>query len=310
MNKIKVRDISDYLSGINLKNSIYGDQNTIVEGFSSLFNYKPGTITFIAPERNPEDYIHSFSNIQLILISKKNFKPETAKAVIHVRDTRKAFFKIIEQFFDLSINEEINCISSDCDVFNKSSYISQKAQLGNNVKIGIGCVIEGNVIIGDNTEIHHNVVIRNGSKIGKNCTIFSGTVIGERGFNYYKDENGLNQMIRHYGGVTIEDNVHIGDNSCITQGAIDDTVIKHNVKMNKMTMVAHNVIIGENTIITAATKIFGSVIIGKNCHIAASVIRNQVSIADNAILGLGSVVVKDVNPYETVIGVPARKMEK
>lgn len=239
----------------------------------------------------------------------RNNKPcKRFKTVIRVDDPRKAFFKVIDKYFDNSSYEDVTGITSNPEKFNRSSYISDKAVLGRHVKIGIGCIIEGNVEIGENTEIHHNVVIRNGTRIGKNCTIFSGTIIGEPGFNYFIYEDGTKEMIKHYGGVVIEDDVHIGDNCCIIQGAIDDTVIKRGAKLNTMVHVAHNVIIGENTIITAPTHICGSVIIGNHCHVAASIIRNQVSIGDNAILGLGSVVVKNVETGRTVIGNPAKPM--
>src|SRR5699024_6387846 len=101
-------------------------------------------------------------------------------------------------------------------------------------------------------------------------------------------------MLSHYGGVTIQDNVHIGENCNISQGSIDDTVIKQGVKMNSNVRVAHNVVIGENTVITINTHICGSVVIGKNCHIAATAIRNQCKVGEGATIGLGSVVVKDV----------------
>ncbi len=305
---VSVNDISDYLCNLGISNCIEGDTDIRVTGFSSLFNYKPGTMTFVVPERQVMDYISNCKkgDIALIIMSYNELIDERFQCVVRAKDPRKAFFQVVEYYFDKTSDESITGICSDSKSYNRQSHISNKAIIGKNVKIGIGCVIEGNVEIGDNTEIHHNVVIRAGSKIGKNCTIFSGTVIGERGFNYSTDDDGTRHMLKHYGGVVIEDNVHIGDNCCIIQGAIDDTVIKRGAKLNTMVHVAHNVIIGENTIITAPTHICGSVIIGRNCHVAASIIRNQVSVGDNAILGLGCVVVKNVEAGETVIGNPAR----
>jgi UDP-3-O-[3-hydroxymyristoyl] glucosamine N-acyltransferase len=308
MMSVSVNDISDYLCNLGISNCIEGDTDIRVTGFSSLFNYKPETMTFVVPERQVMDYISNCKkgDIALIIMSSNELIDERFQCVLRVKDPRKAFFKVVEYYFNKTSDESITGISSNSKNYYRQSYISDKAIIGKNVKIGIGCVIEGNVEIGDNTEVHHNVVIRTGSKIGKNCTIFSGTVIGERGFNYSTDDDGTRHMLKHYGGVVIEDNVHIGDNCCIIQGAIDDTVIKRGAKLNTMVHVAHNVIIGENTIITAPTHICGSVIIGRNCHVAASIIRNQVSVGDNAILGLGCVVVKNVEAGETVIGNPAR----
>lgn len=309
---VNVKEISNYLCNLGISNCVEGDMDIKITGFSSLFNYKSGTMTFVVPERSVKDYISKDKKecIALIIMGSLEVKHDKFKSVIRVSDPRKAFFKVVEHFFDKTSDESITGIYSDFRKYYKQSYISDKAIIGKNVKIGIGCVIEGNVEIGDNTEIHHNVVIRTGSKIGKNCTIFSGTIIGERGFNYSIDDNGTRHMLKHYGGVVIEDDVHIGDSCCISQGAIDDTVIKCGVKINKHAIVAHNVIIGENTIITTPVFICGSVTIGKNCHIAASIVRNQVSIGDNAILGLGSVVVKNVEAGNTVVGNPARHFIK
>lgn len=309
---ISVKMVSDYLFSIGLDNLVEGNSEEEIIGFSSIFNYKPGTMTFIVPERKVSDYFSSVkcNTIPLIIMSHEELSYDKFQAIIRVGDPRKAFFKVIEHFFDISSNEDITGISSNPDSYKKHSYISNNAIIGKNVKIGIGCIIEGDVVIGDNTEIHHNVVVRNKTKIGSNCTIFSGTIIGERGFNVFRYSDGTKEMIKHYGGVVIEDNVHIGDSCCISRGTIDDTVIKKGVKMNKSAIIAHNVIIGENTIITTPVFICGSVSIGMNCHIAASIIRNQVSIGDNAILGLGSVVVNNIKAGDTVIGNPAKPINK
>ncbi len=310
--EVSVKVISEYLNSIDIDNNVEGNLNLNIIGFSSLFNYKKGTMTFVVPERRVSDYLtaNECNQIRLMIMSDNEINDEKFQAIIRVSDPRKAFFKIIEKFFDNSSNEDVTGITSNPEKYKKYSYISDNATIGKNVKIGIGCIVEGNVEIGENTEIHHNVVIRNGTKIGKNCTIFSGTIIGERGFNVFRYEDGTKEMIRHYGGVVIEDNVHIGDNCCVIQGAIDDTVIKRGAKLNTMVHVAHNVSIGENTSITAPTHICGSVIVGSNCHVAASVIRNQVSIGDNAVLGLGSVVVKNVEAGKTVVGNPAKPLLK
>lgn len=307
-----VKEISDYLCNQGLTNCIEGNKGVSITGFSSLLNYRPGTMTFVVPERQVKNYLSMNGEkvIDLIIMSPNEMIDDRFQAVIRVNDPRKAFFEVVEHFFDKACDESITGICSDPKSYFKQSYVSDKAIVGKNVKIGIGCIIEGNVEIGDNTEIHHNVVIRTGSKIGKNCTIFSGTIIGERGFNYSMDESGTRHMLKHYGGVVIEDDVHIGDNCCIIQGAIDDTTIKRGAKLNTMVHVAHNVVIGENTVITAPTHICGSVTIGCNCHVAASVIRNQVSIGDNATLGLGCVVVNNVECGKTVVGNPAKPLNK
>ena len=117
-------------------------------------------------------------------------------------------------------------------------------------------------------------------------------------------------MLKHYGGVVIGDNVHIGDNCVIIRGAIDDTIIHKGVKLNTLVHIAHNDVVGENTIITSPCHVCGSVTIGDDCHIAGVTIRNQCSIGDKTTVGLGAVVVNDVRDNVTVVGIPAKETAK
>lgn len=310
MRVTSISTIKDYLQNIGEYIDIKGNEIASINGFSSLFDYRTETITFLAEERELTDELILRAGVISLIITgsdvefKSNFRCQ-----ISVKNTRHAFFSVIDEFFSEEQSAEVTMISSDERVYGTNSHVSSKAQIGKNVRIGVGCVIEGDVSIGDDTEIHHNVIIRRNTKIGKHCTIFSGAIIGERGFNYTLDKDGVPCMIKHYGGVTIEDDVHIGDNCCIVQGVIDDTLIRSGAKLNTMVHVAHNVRIGKNTRITSPVHICGSVVIGDGCHIAALIIRNQVNIGKNATLGLGSVVVKDVEDGVTVIGVPAKPME-
>jgi len=309
---MKVSDILRKLDEGSIEYSLEKFEDCEISGFSSLFQYKEGSLTFIVPERNFEDYKDSFvdKSIALIIIGKNADSYDCFKNVIRTESPRKLFFAILDSCFDAEADEDITGISSNPEVYRRNSYIAPGAIIGKNVKIGVGCVIEGNVVIGDDTEIHHNVVIRNKTTIGKRCTIHSGVIIGEYGFGSIANEEGGRTMLKHYGGVTIEDDVHIGDNSVIIRGAIDNTVIRHGVKMNTMVHIAHNDVIGENTMITSPVHVCGSVTIGHNCHIAGSVIRNQRSVGDYATVGLGAVVVKDVEKGTVVVGNPAKPMVK
>lgn len=291
---------------------LVGSRDAAVGGFSSLFRYRPGTMTFIVPERSFSDYAGDFGtgDIAVLILSPTEEKPAAARCAIYVDDPRKAFFTLVEAFFDSQASEEVTGISGDPEVYRKRSFISPSAVIGENVRIGVGCVIEGNVTIGDRTVIHHNVVIRNATKIGTDCTIYSGARIGERGYNYTIGENGEKHMLKHYGGVSIGNWVHIGENVCISRGAIDDTTICDGVKIDALVHVAHNCIIGKNSMILVPTSVSGSVEIGENCHIAADIIRNQAKIGDRAMLGLGSVVVKDIPENVIAYGNPARPVRK
>ena len=309
---MKTNEIVERLENAGISCEIKQIDETEIVGFSSLFQYKQNTMTFIAPERSFTEVHGQFANREIAMIIIGDKEPINAKFknVIRVADPRKAFFAAIELCFDDGNSEEITGISSNPDIYRKNSFVSPDAVIGNDVKIGVGCVIEGNVLIDDVTEIHHHVVIPNKTSIGKHCKIHSGVIIGEYGFGYTVDALGRKTMLKHYGGVRIDDDVHIGDNSIISRGAIDDTVISRGVKINKLAIIAHNDMIGENTIITSPVHVCGSVNIGKQCHIAGVTIRNQRTVGDYSTVGLGAVVVNDIPDHTVVVGNPAKKMEK
>lgn len=309
---IQAVELQEALKDAGINAELFGNPNVTAEGFSSLFHYRAGTMTFIVPERSFADYAGNFSpgEISILIMSEREKKPDAAQSAIYVSDPRAAFFLLVERFFDQQESEEITGISSDPDVYQRRSFIAPSAVIGKDVRIGVGCVIEGNVVIGDRTVIHHNVVIRNGTKIGQDCTIFSGARIGERGYGYMADQNQAKHMIKHYGGISIGNNVHIGENVCISRGAIDDTTICDGVKIDALVHIAHNCVIGKNSAILVPTSVSGSVEIGEDCHIAADIIRNQAKIGDRAMLGLGSVVVKDIPENVIAYGNPAKPVRK
>lgn len=308
--EISINDILKFLESKNYIFSFYGDKDDVIKGFSTLFNYKEKTITFVSSLNKFSDYTDMFKEkrIQLIITDPSENINDCFINTIQVEKPKQAFFSILDQFYDSDSKD--STINEKPSTIDKHSVVSSNASIGDNVNIGFGCVIEENVSIGNNTSIHHNVIIKSGTKIGNDCTILSGVIIGETGFNPLKEASGSRNMIKHYGGVNIGDKVHIGDNCSISKGSIDDTVISSGVKMNKQVIVAHNVFIGEHTVFTSPTFVCGSVSIGQKCHIGAVVIRNQCKIGNKAVLGLGSVVIKDVAPGTTVVGNPAKPLVK
>jgi len=174
-------------------------------------------------------------------------------------------------------------ISSDVSI-GHNVVIEQGVKLGKNVQIGACTVIANNVQLGDNTIIYANVSIGHGTRIGDNCTIFSGVVIGTDGFGYVKDGDSY-LKVPQIGNVIIGNNVDIGANSTIDRGSLKDTVIHDGVKLDNQLQVAHNVVIGKNTVVSAYTGIAGSTIIGENCLIGGGVgIRDNIEIVDNVVI--------------------------
>jgi UDP-3-O-[3-hydroxymyristoyl] glucosamine N-acyltransferase len=182
--------------------------------------------------------------------------------------------------------------------------IADDAVLASGVVIGSGVIIDSGAIVGPNTVIA-NCTINRGGRIGANCSI------GLPGFGFEKDENGKFWRFPHIGRVIIEEDVEIGSNTCVDRGSIGDTVIGRGVKIDNLVHVAHNVTIGPNSLVIANSMLGGSAAIGENVWVAPSAsLMNQVSVGKSAVLGLGAVVLKDVEEAAVMVGNPARLLRK
>lgn len=153
------------------------------------------------------------------------------------------------------------------------------------------------------TEIHHS------TKIGRNFSIGLGCSIGEAGFGYVQEEDGTLLQYPHVGKLIIGDNVELGSNICINRGTLSNTTIGDGTKIDNFVHIGHNVTIGKNCQIIAGTVICGSVTIGDNVWVGGnSSIREYLTVGDNSVIGLGAVVIKNVEANTTVVGNPARPM--
>lgn len=186
---------------------------------------------------------------------------------------------------------------------------NNKSQIHSTAKIGQNVVIEDGCIIGENVVIEPNVVIHKGTVIGKNSKIRSCSSIGSDGFGFERLPNDKILRFPHLGKVVIGENVEVGSCTTISRGALSDTIIHDNVKIDNLVHIAHNVIINNGAFIIACSEISGSVEIGRNAWIAPNACINQkLKIGDDSLIGLGSVVTKDVNPRTIVAGNPAKKI--
>jgi UDP-3-O-[3-hydroxymyristoyl] glucosamine N-acyltransferase len=193
----------------------------------------------------------------------------------------------------------------------RTAVIASTAKLGKDVSVGDFSVIGENVQIGDNTEIRDHVVIRDNCIIGKDCLIKSNTVIGEEGFGFEFEDDGTPIRIPHVGRVVIGDHVEIGALNIVARGTMGDTVISNGVKIDDHVFIAHNVSVGENSVIIAGAEVSGSVRIGRNVWIAPqATIIQQAEIGDDAMVGIGAVVIKSVEPNVIVVGNPAKVLRK
>ena len=266
--------------------------NIIVDNISSLESAKTSSISFLSDS----SYIPKLKETKskVILIKKDDLK-YWKKDYILVKNPYLAFSKIATLFSELVENDihtihksvvfGINSKPEENNNIQAHSIIGDNCLLGKNIQIGSNVSIGDNVIVGSNTSIHANVSIENNVKIGMNCVLFSGSRIGTDGFGYAPDDDGSWSKIPQTGGVIIEDNVHIGANTTIDCGAIDNTIIRSGVKIDNLVHIAHNCVIGENTIIAAMAGFAGSCKIGKGCMIGgAAAIGPNISIADRTVI--------------------------
>lgn len=188
--------------------------------------------------------------------------------------------------------------------------IAPTAKVGNQVMLGRGVVLGAHAHVGDNVIIGPNTVLDN-CIISDHVVIGANCSIGMAGFGYEKDSKGKYWRFPHLGRVLVGEGVEIGSNTCIDRGALGDTRIGPGVKIDNLVHIAHNVDIGENSLIIANAMVAGSCKIGSNSWIAPSTsLKNQIEIGSGAIVGLGAVVLKSVEPGATVVGNPAKPFVK
>lgn len=295
---MKIVEILRFLESEKIPFTFYGDENAEVERFSSLSHYQSGTFTWVKKQENiPADF--DLSALALAFVSEE--VTGSFPNVIRTPQSKRAFFSAIEHFYDEP--EERPAIG-------QFTYISPQVKFGKNVRIGHNCTLDGAITIGDNTVIWNNVTIVNRVTIGADCEIQSGCVIGHDGFGYTEDENHIKTMVKHFGGVTIGDDVLISSGTCVCRGTIDDTYIGSNTKIDTLCHVAHNVEIKKSVSLITGSALYGSSHIGENAYIAGGIVRNQCTVGENAIVGMGAVAAKDVPPDCTVIGIPAKPFQK
>lgn len=146
--------------------------------------------------------------------------------------------------------------------------------------------------------------------VGKNCKVHSSAILNVEGLKAVNAPDGSKVQFVHTGNTIIEDDVEIGPYCVVHRGTMDSTIIKKGVKIGAQNNIAHNNVIGENTVFAVGSITNGSVTIGKNCWISSgSLIRNGVSICDNVVVGLGAVVVKDITESGIYVGNPARYLK-
>lgn len=307
-----IRKIAEILNG-----TIEGNREIEISGVGKIETAVTSEVTFIS---NPlYEKFFDTTNAGAVIVSKEfNVKKKREDiTIVRVDDPYLSFLKLLELFesekaeISSGISEN-SFIDIDAEI-SEGVYIGNFVSVGKNCKIGEntkiypGCIISDGVIIGANCIVYPHVIIYKECKIGNNVIIHSGTVIGSDGFGFAKQEDGHYKKIPQTGTVVIEDNTEIGSNCSIDRATIGETKIGKGVKLDNQIQVAHNVEIGEDTVIAAQVGIAGSTKIGKRCMIGGqSGLVGHITICDDVIIGASVGVAKSIDKPGIYIGYRAR----
>ncbi len=310
--RISLAEVADLIGG-----KITGDSQTGIIGLAKIEEAKSGDLTFLYMPAY-EKYFQT-TKASAILVKPGFKKTRTDIAYIEVNDPNKAFSKIIIKFF----TPEFSLSGIDATAFiHPSSSIGNNVALGRNVVISSGCKIGDNVKIfhntvlledveiGNDTILFQNVSIREKCKIGKRVIIHPGTVVGSDGFGYFPDENGMYKKIPQIGIVILEDDVELGSNVSVDRAALGATIIKRGTKIDNLVQIGHNVVIGEDTVISAQSGVSGSTKVGAHCMLGGQAgLTGHIEIGDNVSIGAQSGVSKSITKPGIYFGYPARELK-
>ncbi|MDR0732873.1 MAG: UDP-3-O-(3-hydroxymyristoyl)glucosamine N-acyltransferase [Dysgonamonadaceae bacterium] len=299
-----------------LQGKIEGNELARVNNFSKIDDGKPGTLTFLANLKYTHYIYETGASIALV---NNDFVPEktlpSTLTLIRVPNAYLALALLMEQV-EKGKNRKKGIespvfvspsagFSPEAIYIGAFAYISEHVALGKNVEIYPHVYIGEHVTVGDDTVIYPGVKIYAGCSIGKKCIIHAGAVIGADGFGFAKEGSDY-KKIPQLGNVRIEDEVEIGANTTIDRAVMDSTVIRRGVKLDNLIQIAHNVEIGENTVIAAQTGIAGSTKIGKNCMFGGqSGAVGHIEIGDNVGVGAQTGIIGNIESDRNIMGMPA-----
>jgi len=304
--------IAQLLDGI-----VEGNEQAMVSNLSKIEEGIAGTLSFLA---NPKytNFIYE-TDASIVIVNKSLVLEKPIKngcTLIRVDDSYASFAKLLEMYNQVkgektgieqpSFFSETSTLGENCYV-GAFAYVGNNVKIGNNVKLYPHTYIGDNCTIGNDTTLFSGVKIYHECKIGNQVVIHSNTVVGSDGFGFAPQDGKEFAKVPQIGNVIIEDNIEIGANCSIDRATLGSTILRKGVKLDNLVQIAHNVEIGENTVIAGLSGVAGSTKVGKNCMIAAQVgIVGHIKIADGVKIagqaGVGSSILKE---NEIVQGSPS-----
>lgn len=282
-------------------------------------------ITFLS---NPKyaKYLATTKASAVLIAKNAEFKELSLRTkpiqLVRVENPYLAFMKLLDVFYPPPVPLEkkihptavvaTSAIIGNNVAIGANVFIGERCKIGDDVQIWHNTVIYDDVVLEEKTVVHANVTIREQCKIGKNVIIHSNTVVGSDGFGFAQRPDGSYEKIPQRGIVVIEDDVEIGSNCSIDRATLGETRICRGAKLDNLIQIAHNVVVGENTVIAAQTGISGSTKIGKNCVLAGQVgLVGHITIADHTTIAAQSGISKSITESgKTYFGYPATEISE
>jgi len=298
-----------------INGTIEGDPTASVNSFGKIEEAGEGQLSFLA---NPkyEDYIYTTKASVIIINEGFQLKQPVQAALIRVADAYTAFATLLSKYQEI-MQQQLSGVQEPSYIAKTAvygqqvfigafAYLGEKVKIGNNTKVYPNAFLGDNVSVGDNCIIHPGVKIYHDCVIGNNVIIHAGTVIGSDGFGFAPQADGSFKKVPQIGNVVIQDHVEIGANATIDRATIGSTLIKSGAKLDNLIQIAHNVEIGNSTVIAAQAGVSGSTKIGNGVLIGGQAgIVGHIQLGDGAKVNAQSGVSKSIDPGKAVTGSPA-----
>lgn len=290
--EFSAQQIAQFLEG-----SIEGNPEVKVSNFSKIEEGQAGSLSFLS---NPKYTSFIYDCKSSVILVNKDFEPEkpVAATLIKVNNAYESLAKLMTLVEQMQAKKtgisSLSEIAVDAEI-SENCYIAPFVHVGEGVKIGDNTSIHSNCSIGDKVKIGKNVLIYpgvtiyKGCEIGDDCILHAGVVIGSDGFGFAPKKDGTYEKIPQVGNVVLGRNVEVGANTVVDRATMGSTLIEDGVKLDNLIQIAHNVVVGSNTVIAAQVGIAGSTKIGSNCIFGGqSGFAGHITVADRTILGAGT----------------------
>ena len=298
-----------------VQGTVEGDSSIIINNYAKIEEATPGCLTFLA---NPKYTHFIYTTRASAVLVRKDFRPEKPLTTTLIRvDDPYATLAHLLNFMNSQMAPELRGVEQPSHIdatvtvpddayVGAFAYVGKGVTLGRNVKIYPRVYVGDNVTVGDDVILYPGVTVYHGCRIGNRCIVQAGAVIGSDGFGFAPKEDGTYEKISQVGIVILEDDVEIGANTTIDRATMGATVVHKGVKLDNLIQVAHNVEIGENTVMAAQVGIAGSTKIGKHNMIGGQVgFASHITVGDYNGIGAQAGVPNSVGDRQRLLGAPA-----